>query len=446
MVKPRTQIEPAEPPSSILDALNDDCLRHIIELGALQIDDCVSIARTCDRLNRLAKEAFAHKRSNTEYTINRCRKDPLEYHTGILRIFGQQIKSIRLHFSDQAFFTDKILELVALHCPNVKYLSTSRMDAMATAIARHARLSPDQRHRMPPPFGQLHTLDFKVPPVHYVQNVGVLPAIALPSLRRFCVERLLFESSPAAFREFFVLNRGVTVLCLSRTNLLDYVANVAELLPNLGVLDLMGSEKDARETCASKEPADCEALDEAAFFGRPLQKLTTLKIHSMNRCDYFRPLLAALREANAPVEHLHLNVPGDGCFFEQLRDFTKIKTIKISILNIAALDKMIRFLQDKEKLECISVDADNLPAERIHEILQCSSASLRTAVFNNRCNADRFRGKEQMLNMIERMRRARDIDLAVNFVFGTNDVSEIGGYDWLKRIPLKSCPVNNYCF
>lgn len=448
MIKPRTQIEPAERPSSILDALNDDCLRYIIELGALEIDDYVSIAGTCDRLNRLAKEAFAYKRSNTEYTINRCRKDPLEYHTRVLRIFGQQIKSIRLHFSDHALFTDKILELVALHCPNIKHLSTSRMDAMASAIARYDRLSPDRRRRMSAPFGQLHTLEFKVPSVHYVQNVGVLPAIELPSLRRFSVERLLFESSPAAFREFFVLNRGVTVLCLSRTNLLDYVANVVELLPNLAVLDLMGGEKDARETCGSKEPADCEALDAAALPGRPLQKLTTLKIHSVNRCDYFGPLLAALREANAPIEHLHLSVPGDGCFFEQLKDFKHIKTIKISVLNIAALDKMIRFLHNKEKLERISIDSDNMTAERIHEILQCTNASLGTAVFNNRCNADRFRGKEQMLNSIERTRRARDIDLTVNLfmfavVFGTNGVSAIDGYDWLNSIPLKSCPVNN---
>lgn len=57
-------------PRNILNILNEDCIRKILE--RLILPDLCSVAKTCRKLNGIAKIVFDHKHKNRTIDLNNC--------------------------------------------------------------------------------------------------------------------------------------------------------------------------------------------------------------------------------------------------------------------------------------------------------------------------------------------------------------------------------------
>lgn len=414
----------SEASPSILDHLNDHCLRQIFESRALSIEDRVSIGKSCARFNYIAAQAFAYKHSRAEHHI----REPaaLDYYADLFMLFGHHIESIIL--ADHDIFTNLMLGFVAKYCPNVRRLCTPRLAGMVSAIASHGRLSPEQRQRIPAPFARLRTLKFKAA---FAKVVAPLAAIELPSLRHFYVQRQHFKDLPAAFQAFFARNGRLTALGLADTNLRERAADVVALLPRLVALDLVEFKpRRLAEFCASEEP-DGEAIDEAEWLGRPLQQLATVKL-SARPGERFASLFTAIHDAAAPVECLELCAPYGTDVIYRLRDFRQVKRGVIDIELGARQEKVLRFVQDNEQLEYISVCMVDMAVQLVHDVLRTAHAPLKVATFQ--VEDSQLHGRGHVLDEIERTRLARGIELTmeVQLDMALAQPNEFGRYEWMK--------------
>lgn len=146
----RQIVEPSHPPCSpsIMDALNDDCLRAILESPAVQLADLTAIANTCRRFQAIARRVFPSKYAAvTEHTFVRM---PLWQLDDCLRTFGPLITSLDvLHV--QHSYTDVVTRVALEHCKNLTTLKcglnhADTMDAMRAIMPQLHELHVTRRN------------------------------------------------------------------------------------------------------------------------------------------------------------------------------------------------------------------------------------------------------------------------------------------------------------
>lgn len=110
------QLEFEASPGNILTALNDNCLCEI--LARLSFLDLLSVSKTCERLNGIAKKVFKAKHKHIVLKGISENGATMEY---LFKNFGSSIESIHLK---NYYFVIKfdIVGLIDKHCTNIKSL------------------------------------------------------------------------------------------------------------------------------------------------------------------------------------------------------------------------------------------------------------------------------------------------------------------------------------
>lgn len=103
-------------PQNILNSLNDDCLRVILE--NCDISSLVEIAFTCTRFPEMAKVVYRHKFRKTKHIIE-LQTWSLQKIEQYLQIFGDECEYFDLTLFDTP---DAILGMIIKHCTNLKGL------------------------------------------------------------------------------------------------------------------------------------------------------------------------------------------------------------------------------------------------------------------------------------------------------------------------------------
>lgn len=107
-------------PRNILNALNDHCLCEILlRLGLL---DLCRVAKTCKRLNQIAKTVFESKYKNQDISLSDLKEEgetPTHVENFLMN-FGSSITSINLEIGRFDDVRHAIVGLVDQHCKNIK--------------------------------------------------------------------------------------------------------------------------------------------------------------------------------------------------------------------------------------------------------------------------------------------------------------------------------------
>lgn len=169
--------------ASILDALNDDCLRTIFESPTLQLADLTAIANTCRRFRAIALRVFPSKyAAASEHTFARM---PLWQLDDCLRTFGPLITSLDV-LGVQHSFTDVVTRVALEHCKNLTTLKcglnyADTMDAMRAIMPQLHELHITRRN--------VNVLDLFAADVEYplrrltVDSTDLLPEFVFARLR-----------------------------------------------------------------------------------------------------------------------------------------------------------------------------------------------------------------------------------------------------------------------
>lgn len=317
---------------SILDALNDDCLLGVLGRAALSVRDLLTIGRTSKHLYALVGRTIKQRLGRK--TVHLATHEwPLPACELLFRDYGQHITSIALN--DNVIYMDIMLGFIARHCPNLAKLSTSRMTAMAQAIAQYEQLPAERRAKVAAPFAKLHELDYLGLPLVYAEEI--LPAIRLPSLRRLTLNAAAFDAAP-----FLAQNNKLTALGLKRTIFRAHIKHMFGLLPDLAELEVDYVLWNFDNMKRPDYDVDC--------FGE-LAQLQRFTYHPFYP-DYTRGILAAMHAGNVPVKFLALHT-------EQypealLQQMTGVEEVRMFALDSNGIRAMVEHVEADKQLRFVS--------------------------------------------------------------------------------------------
>lgn len=388
-------------PKNILNALNDDCLRHIFKSEPLDHHDLCALAQTCTHFQWLAHSTFKSHYGNKPLTITH-EQYSMRRLEALFLAFGQHITSIVL--IDDFIFADIMLGFIAKYCPNVRQLSTSRMDFLAAKCATFKRLPSSQQAIFSAPFSRLDELNYES---FKEREICSLPAIDLPNLRRFGVENMLIRDL-AEIKTFFASLHGLSVLRLNRVLLHCDYNDVLECVPALSELDLNTS------TCIGlTEEDEDDTLEQFVCFGR-LQQMITFKYFSPYADFELQQIFNAIHVGNVPLKHVHLSA----AHMEYPDNLNRMTTIESLVcqFNIGLETNLADFMKNNPNLRSIDVESGRITLDWIRRILQNARAALETAKFTialKQWKPDLVADKLNVLQAIDQIVKSRRMNFSV---------------------------------
>lgn len=333
-------------PDDRFDSLDDDCIREIFMQSALSAQDLCAIARTCTRLNGIARSVF-----RSRYRAARVRLNARDWTIRLSEVlfveFGASITSVCV--ADGDVFGDIMLGFVAKYCANVKELVCHRMGAMAAAVDDYKRLSAAQQRLIAAPFAHLHTLKSHVPKSHVpmlkppAMMHDRLPAIELPSLRNFALSHAWFEQ-PADVDAFFRLNGRLTVLRLHEILLPGHINNILKHVPHVTELHALNCR------WRTTDDPDVHVRSLGWHFGH-LPRLTKFRFQVLH-LDSAERILTAMLSARVPLRSLEVRVCPFLGGLEMLEEFFKfnLDSIMAAVEQMPAIEEL-RVVGSKVDLE-----------------------------------------------------------------------------------------------
>lgn len=110
-------------PKNIVNVLNEDCVFNI--LARLTLLDLYSIAKTCKRLNGVAKRVFERKFKNETINLSELKRNSrtMLHIRDFVNNFGSSIKSINLCSEIEDGEFDDVIGLLNQQCKNVESLT-----------------------------------------------------------------------------------------------------------------------------------------------------------------------------------------------------------------------------------------------------------------------------------------------------------------------------------
>lgn len=360
---PPPYVGPRMRSGSVIDALNDDCLREICR--QLEAVDLCAIAQTCLRFNAAARHAFRARYRRAKFVLE-PNTWPIPRAEVLLRHFGQHIVAAEVHDQLNAYaYADIVLAMIAYHCRHIGYLECRRLRPIGAAIERYGRLRA-AADRGPPPFGHLHTLTINSERVVHA-GVHIAAAIKLPALSelRFRLCQIVDAVSIVDFLDAHAHIRSLTLSGAKLTR--AHIEVLLDRLPDLHELHL--------KNCHWREDAE-HAEDRAyACFGR----LSRLRVFSFDYVDRpVQPLFAAMRAGGLRLERLALKWTA---LPRSMGAMQSIKCLDYEHWTTDALPALTEYIRSDRCLEEIRLKSSHITLDWVRDILRSAAAQLRVAQF-----------------------------------------------------------------
>lgn len=311
--------------SSILNILNDDCLREVFE-KVCKIDDFESIVKVCPRFEQIATPVF-------ETNVKRREISVLDFKNSIkflefLSIFGGSVESLRLceyDFANEFFYEpyqkttmlDRFLPAVHRYCYNLRILyiyisniSIATINKISPLLARLTVLSISfacgtqclSFLGLVSACYQLET--FFIDGCHPGFN-ATIPAVHLPKLRDFQIHTIDVE-----FQNFLMENPQIETITIRHFENFPVLFQVQ--FENIRKLILLtGNMSIANEYALQIEklnPAEIEiemALDNSISSIFRLKNITTLQLHAGD--SYREELLQSLVQILSNLKRMSID-------------------------------------------------------------------------------------------------------------------------------------------
>lgn len=385
-------------PQHILNALNDDCLRTIFELGNFKIDDFCSIGSVCIRFNDIVKPVLAlkfkdddHKRWHgypkqlwkiEEYyrvaTVRTIKPfhaclDACECTIGIiLNYCSDTIKEFEWYSLSQT-----ILQEMRPVLNRLTHLNLYHMSCDCTGIfTSNAMLECLQ--------------------IEFMHCDSTFPHIQLPKLKKLELREV---EAHASMERFLQLNNQLTSLTFDNCILEIFgIERALKHLPNIQELFII---EDLRDQASGEFDVNCSYLSE-------LRCLKTLHIEGGEKM--MKQILCVSIDKQISLDCLILDNPGDHSKYPldeiaQLR----VKCLKIGRIDSASITKSMKSFEHASEVEIFSerMGFDDI-RDLLNEISPTTKYTFRYLAIVHGCQCE-----NEVVEAINKVRIERDIDLKI---------------------------------
>lgn len=331
-------------PANILNALNDDCLRTIIESPALNLWDLTSCANVCKRFNAIALQVFTSKYADTPIILKDVKLWRVEE---LFSTFGPLITSIQSWYTFNSP-TDIVHRLTLEHCNNLTklYCETNykeTVEAMRTILPRLQELHLRDTTKE---FFNLFESDtnYALDTLRVRFDECSLPSFRLPHLTKLILLGVGFRTASnskqdqlSSSKGFFAQNPQLELLTLSLIDIIGGTDQIFQHLPNLTALDIEGV-----------------TLGNPLCFSH-LKQLKKLRLLLENPNEILKVLL----DAGVCLEHLSLNETEAEDYIDTICMMKSIKKLQFSLpRNETDMKRIVR------ELDCLE-GIDTYDTERI---------------------------------------------------------------------------------
>lgn len=406
-------------PHNIINALNDDCLLHI--LAELDANDLTNVAKTCRRLNGIAEEMFKSKFSRHGRSLwTSLRENRLEWSLfeieSCIQTFGHEIRSLEIDYFCEPK-PELLFRMCVEYCPKIECIdlicpkwNAGLSNELRRLLPRLKQLRLDMLLDEPWAPNDLFVGDWQLEVLELRVNIDwTAITIQLPKLTQ-----LLLRDSDELTEE--IINQcilGNPQLCKLALNQFSINASILNrfptYLPNLQELAFNGCVGD--------------------LYVQPTlpdwHRFQTLKSLHLGWNDDFSAeiILAALIAGEVALENLALRVIDDNLLTEYITALNHLKTLRFDDGDVAALD-IYRFARDMSELSVIVLNHWQISIEWIKEFLRRFAQPLTLPIRVQ--PRYRFKMSKDHCNEINELLRAHPgMDFTVEIANGSLDVSEL---------------------
>lgn len=376
--------------TSILDALNDDCLREIFEKSVLDTNDLCALARNCNQFDSVTGISF-RRRYRGEWPL-RANEWPFQRCEVLFRQFGHCITSLKLFEPEvSGGYEEIVLGMIGYHCRTIESLHCHQLKPIHQAIEHYKRCRCHGATDGQAPFGQLKRLvyDGKLRPGKSIPNMQ------LPSLENF---QLRYVDSLDTVG-FFATNRRLKHLTLSSTSVRVHLDEMMAHLIELEELTIDGCRWITDDD-------DQIHYEDYIFFGR----LKGLKAFSFRWTNLdVRAILLALCNGQVRLERFTLA----GETFPAT--ITRMPFIKHFDYDGMVTQPLVDYLLGESALESLRLSLDYIEFSTIYDVLRhAKKLKVVESRFRIELMSSAFISEQRrMIEAIDRLGKCQDIQLLV---------------------------------
>lgn len=380
--------------TSILDALNDDCLREIFEKSVLDTNDLYALARTCNQFASVTGISFRRRYRGEWPLMMYANEWPFHRCEVLFRQFGHCITSLKLFEPEvSGGYEEIVLGMIGYHCRTIESLHCHQLKPIHQAIEHYKRRRCHGATDGQAPFGQLKRLvyDGKLRPGKSIPNMQ------LPSLENF---QLRYVDSLDTVG-FFATNRQLKHLTLSSTSVRVHLDEMMAHLIELEELTIDG--------CMWITDDDDQIhYEDYISFGR----LKGLKAFSFIYTNLdVQAILLALCNGQVRLERFKL---AGEMFPATITRMPFIKHFDYQFFGMVT-QPLVDYLLGRSELESLRLSLNYIEFSTIYDVLR-HAKKLKVAEFQFRVElvSSAFILEQQwMIEAIDRFVKSQDIQLLV---------------------------------
>lgn len=319
----------------MLNALNDDCIRSIVEASVSEAVGLVEVAKVCTRFRYIARQVFDAKyRSEPSFYRTLVSRQPLSLIAAFFRIFGASIKTLDF---GQRYNGDTINGIVDQHCPQLECMQCELTQPQTRAALR--RLAGRIKRMFVKCAGSTcldlsDTFDASAPTELLSVCIGsrlVLPAATLARLTDVRIKDADLYNT-AKLKAFFRHNGQLEHLRLRNIGISVGIEHIVQLLPNLRSISL----------CFRWPPMQCNDYE---CFGR-LRQLRS--VHVRLEAPQVRQIIDTLVKRGTQLEQLRFCIgQADVATQDAIGEIQSLQVLQVDCLRGGGSggDDLLRFVQ-----------------------------------------------------------------------------------------------------
>lgn len=400
----------------MLNALNDDCIRSIVEASVSEAVGLYEMANVCTRFRYIARQVFDAKfRSKPWFYRTLLSGQPLSLIADFFRIFGASIRTLDL---GQYYNGDTINGIVDMYCPQLECLKCEITQPQTQAELR--RLAGRIRRMFVKCslcicFDLNETFDASSPTE--LLSVSIDSRLVLPSVKldRLTDVRIISAelANAAKLKAFFRHNGQLEHLRLHNVVLSVGIEHVVRLLPNLRSISL----------CFKWPSMQCNDYE---CFGR-LRQLRS--VHMQLEAPQVRQIIDTLVKHGTQLDELKFNIGNaDVATLDAICEIQSLKVLEVDCLR--GRNDLLRFVQRLPSLRRLKVAIVGTNAAM--SLVQRASDGLNELAFRIAHEQDEVAGSlDDRLAAIWRTAQQKDVRLTIVMLYSYNEaeipVSECGG-------------------
>lgn len=332
-------------PQNIMNALNDDCFRAILEHKIISIADLLAVGSTCKRLKNIVDDVTRHQLVKTPSLLEKfIENSNLWQIDDFLRIFGEMSVSFNMSSKSRNMYV--IMHLIDEYCPNINKLACSVFNCDKAIQFRPLFSRVKELHMTIGTnivLGEVLASNDHLERLTVQSNDLLLSPVKLSKLTDL---KLMFNAleDRECFAEFFTLNPQLHKLHLRGMYYLhDLQFRGRSLnLPHLEDLTLVGLTLED-QSASDRGNVECTLFDQ-------MKNLKRLVIVPM---DEVEPLLQAINKNQLSLKHLSVNA-----LDVDTRLISQMKTIETLYIRAGVRDnQMIQLVECLEHLVDLHINS-----------------------------------------------------------------------------------------